>query len=104
MALCAASSSLLANPWKCRLLSGRNGCVSRHRFPGLVVHAHAEPLLVQGLIDTAPTTVASQNAVQNALVNAPDFVKESPERVLIAVSLVAAAVIGYLLSQKVRQQ
>jgi hypothetical protein len=65
------------------------------------VHASGEGLLIPGIIDTAPTTVASQNAIQNALTNAPDFVKESPERILIAVSLIAAAVVGYFLSQKV---
>lgn len=49
----------------------------------------------------APTNAASQNAVQNA--NSFDFssfLKEGPERLVIAATLTAAAAVGYWLSQK----
>lgn len=61
-------------------------------------------ILFHGVIAPAPVTATSQNIVQNSLMNAPDFVKESPERILIAISLVAAAVIGYYLSQRTKSQ
>ena len=50
----------------------------------------------------APTNAASQNVVQNAnsFFDLQTFLKESPERLLIALSLTAAAAVGYWLSQK----
>lgn len=50
------------------------------------------------------TTAASTNQIQNALQNAPPAVKESPERLVFAAALVAAAVIGYLIADKLRNK
>jgi hypothetical protein len=60
-------------------------------------------MLFQAVFDTAPTTAAAQNSIQNSLANTPDFIKETPERALIAASLVAVALVGYLIAQKVRE-
>ena len=50
---------------------------------------------------TAPTTTAAaQTSTVAPYLNAPDAVKESPERVLIAIALIAVAVGGYLLRDK----
>lgn len=60
-------------------------------------------MLLEAAFDTAPTTAAAQNTIQNSLANTPDFIKETPERLLIAASLVAVALVGYLVAQRVRE-
>ena len=56
------------------------------------------------MVPTGPsTTAAAQNSVQNTLQNAPLALQEAPERLLIAASLIALAVGGYLLRDKVQK-
>ena len=57
--------------------------------------------IVQGM---PPSNAAAQNAAQNALQNAPLGVKETPEKLLIAASLIAVAVGGYLLREKFQKK
>ena len=62
-------------------------------------------VLAQMIPGAAPsTTAATQNAVQNTLQNAPLGLQETPERLLIAASLVAVALGGYLLREKVQKK
>lgn len=56
------------------------------------------------MVPTGPsTTAAAQNSVQNTLQNAPLALQEAPERLLIVASLIAVAVVGYLLRDKVQK-
>jgi len=71
------------------------------------IQAFALPdLAVLGqMVPTGPsTTAAAQNSVQNTLQNAPLALQEAPERLLIAASLIAVAVGGYLLRDKVQKR
>ncbi len=53
----------------------------------------------------APTNAASQNVVQNAnSFDLSSLLKESPEKLVIALTLTAAAAVGYWLSQKSSEQ
>lgn len=61
-------------------------------------------MLADVIIQTPTTTAAAQNTVQNLLTSVPDPVKEAPERLLIAATLVAVAVGGYLLRERSRSQ
>lgn len=61
-------------------------------------------VLADVMFQTAPTNAAAtQNAVQNMVAGTPETVKELPEKFLIAASLTAVAVVGYLLRDKLRQ-
>ena len=56
------------------------------------------------MVPPPSTTAAAQNSVQNTLQNAPLSLQEAPEKVLIAVSLIAVATIGYLLREKAQKE
>ncbi len=56
------------------------------------------------IFQTAPTNAAAtQNAVQNMVAGTPEAVKELPEKFIIAASLTAVALLGYLLRDKFRK-
>lgn len=62
------------------------------------------PLLADVMIQTAPTNAAAaQSTVQNLVAGTPETVKELPEKLIIAVSLTAVAVVGYLLRNKLQK-
>ena len=59
-------------------------------------------VLADVIIQTPTNTAAAQNTVQNLLTSVPEPVKEAPERLIIAASLIAVAVGGYLLRERTR--
>ena len=73
-------------------------------FPCFNVLCHADLAVLAQMIQGAPTNTATQNAVQNTLQNAPLGLQETPERLVIAASLVAVAVGGYLLRDKLQKK
>lgn len=61
--------------------------------------------LADVMIQTAPTnSAAAQSTVQNLLMNAPGAGQDLPGRLIIAATLTAVAVGGYLLREKTRKQ
>lgn len=61
-------------------------------------------VLADVIFQTAPSNAAAtQNTVQNMIAGTPEPVKELPEKFLIAATLTAVAVVGYLLSDKLRK-
>ncbi|BDA47020.1 hypothetical protein COCOBI_09-4750 [Coccomyxa sp. Obi] len=61
-------------------------------------------LIADVMIQTAPTNAAAaQNTMQNLVAGTPETVKELPEKLIIAVSLTAVAVVGYLLRDKLQK-
>jgi hypothetical protein len=66
-------------------------------------YCHADLAVFGQMVPTGPTA-AAQNSVQNTLQNAPLALQEAPERLLIALSLIAVAVGGYLLRDKVQKK
>lgn len=62
-------------------------------------------MLADVIIQTAPSTAAAtHNAAQNLLSNTPEPLKEGPERLVIAVTLTAVAVGGYLLRERLQKK
>ncbi len=61
--------------------------------------------LADVMVQTAPTnSAAAQSTVQNLLMNPTGAGQELPGRLLIAATLTAVAVGGYLLREKARKQ
>ena len=56
------------------------------------------------MVPPPSTTAAAQNSVQNTLQNAPLSLQEAPERLLIAGTLIAVAIAGYLLRDKAQKK
>jgi hypothetical protein len=61
-------------------------------------------MLADVIIQAPTNSAAAQNTVQNLLTSVPDPVKEAPERLIIAATLTAVAVGGYLLRERSRRQ
>ena len=61
-------------------------------------------MLADVIIQTPTTTAAAQNSVQNLLGGVPEPIQEAPERLVIAASLIAVAVVGYLLRERSRNK
>lgn len=65
---------------------------------------YADLAVLAQIIGAPGTTASTQNSVQNTLQNAPLSLQEGPEKLLIAASLVAVAVGGYLLREKAQKK
>ena len=90
------------------MLSELNICIQfkrdRWQLAENYMCCHADLAVLAQMVPPPSTAAAAQNSVQNTLQNAPLGLQESPIRLLIAVTLVAVAVGGYLLREKAQKE